>query len=237
MRGGVVAAALAVLAWPGLSRPAAGQSSGPEYEEVLHYTVNWPSGLSLGEGTMRTRRLAQPPGAREFTLVLDAAIPGVTVRDEYISRATADYCSIRFEKNSVHGRRKASETSQFDADRGVMVRTTPEGGGRSEAPIAACAKDALAFLHFLRREIASGRLPGAQPVYFGATYQFRASYGGVQALTIEGERLEADKLTATVKGPASETTFEIWLGRDEARTPLSIRVPFAMGIFSMELVR
>jgi hypothetical protein len=220
-----------------LAAPAAAQSGPSSDEEILNYTVNWPSGLSLGEGALRARRLPDPAGAREFSLVLDAAIPGVTVRDEYTSRTTADFCSLEFEKKSEHGRRKASEKSVFDRERGVMVRTTSAGGGSSETPTAKCARDALGFLQFLRREVAQGRLPGPQAVHFGATYQLRLNYAGLQPLTVNGERLDADRLTATVKGPASENTFEIWLARDELRTPLRIRVPFALGTFSMDLVR
>lgn len=229
--------AVAILLVCGAACLCLAQTGGPDEEENLRYSVNWPSGLSLGEGAMVTRRLASPPGAREHSLVLDAAIPGITVRDEYTARATSSFCSIEFEKKSVHGKRKANERLVFDASRRVMVRTTGDGGGKSEVAIEDCAKDALTFLYFLRKEIAQGRIPPAQPVYFGAAYQVRLTYGGMQPLVIAGERVEADKLTAAVKGPASETTFEMWLARDAARTPLSIKVPFAMGTFSMDLIR
>ena len=217
--------------------PAASQNAPDGEEEHLRYTVNWPSGLSLGEGTMRVRRLQEPPNAREYSLVLDAAIPGVTIRDEYTARATAGFCSLQFEKKSVHGPRKASEQSIFDAERNVMTRTTSGGGGKSEVSTAACAKDALTFLYFLRREVAQGRVPTSQTVYFGAAYQMRIAYASTGQITAGGERVEADRFTLALKGPASETNFEIWLARDPARTPVMIRVPFAMGTFSMELVR
>jgi hypothetical protein len=42
---------------------------------------------------------------------------------------------------------------------------------------------------------------------------------------------------ATLKGPASEITFEMFFARDAARTPLVIRVPLTLGTFSMELAR
>jgi hypothetical protein len=212
-----------------------GQTAAEGDEENLRYNVNWPSGLSLGEGSMRTRRLED--GSREYSLVLDAAIPGVPIRDEYTARATQAMCSVEFEKKSVHGPRKASEKSAFDAGRNVMVRTTSAGGGKSEVPIAPCAKDALTFLHFLRREIGRGNLPSPQTTYFGAAYQIRVTYMGAQQVTVDGARVEADRIAAAVKGPASENSFEIFLGRDQARTPVLIKVPFALGTFSMELVR
>ena len=231
----VLVSCLAMLAsW---ALPATPQNAPESDEEHLRYTINWPSGLSLGEGTMRARRLPDPPNAREYSLVLDAAIPGVIIRDEYTARATAGFCSLQFEKNSVHGPRKASEKSVFDFERNVLTRTTTGGGGKSEISTAPCAKDALTFIYFLRREVAQGRVPTSQTVYFGAAYQMRMAYANTQQVTAGGERVEADRFTAKVKGPASETSFEIWLSRDPARTPVMIRVPFAMGTFSMELVR
>jgi hypothetical protein len=217
--------------------PAAAQSGAIEHDESLNFAVNWPSGLSLGEGFLRARRLPEREGVNEYSLVLDAAIPGITVRDEYMSRATAEFCSLEFEKQFEHGKRKGGEKSVFDQTRGVVVRTTANGGGKSEVPAVPCAKDALTFLQFLRKEVAQGRLPAAQPIHFGATYQVRVAFGGAQHLVLGGERVEADKLNLTVKGPASEHAFEVWLARDEVRTPVRIRVPFALGVFSMDLVR
>jgi hypothetical protein len=47
----------------------------------------------------------------------------------------------------------------------------------------------------------------------------------------------ADRLIVTVKGPASEMSFEIFFARDPARTPVIIRVPLSPGMFSLELAR
>ena len=44
-------------------------------------------------------------------------------------------------------------------------------------------------------------------------------------------------MSASVKGPASEITFEVFFLKDRARTPALVRVPLALGTFSMELVR
>jgi hypothetical protein len=80
-------------------------------------------------------------------------------------------------------------------------------------------------------------VPAAQTIYFGAAYQIRLTYAGMQQIVVGSERLDADRMTASVKGPASETNFEMWFARDATRTPLMIKVPFSMGTFSMELVR
>jgi hypothetical protein len=60
-------------------------------------------------------------------------------------------------------------------------------------------------------------------------------YTGAQSITYNEKRAQADRVVAHLKGPASEATFEIFFARDEARTPLLIRVPLNLGMFSMEL--
>ena len=62
-------------------------------------------------------------------------------------------------------------------------------------------------------------------------------FAGAQPIVVNGERADADRFTVTVKGPASETGFEIYLARDAARTPLVVKAPLALGSFSMELMR
>ncbi|MGH9674048.1 MAG: DUF3108 domain-containing protein [Bryobacteraceae bacterium] len=209
-------------------------------DETLNYTVNWPSGLSLGEGQMRARRVPAEGGQSErwdFRLTLDASIPGFQVAERYRAIATPSLCSLELEKNTIRGKRKTVETSTFDAERNIMVRTTGGGGGRSETPIPACARDALTFLYHLRMEMAQGRIPPAQKVFFGAAYDVRVQFGGVQRVPVGEETVEADRFQVSFKGPASEMTFELALARDEARTPLIVKVPLAMGSFSMELAR
>ena len=38
----------------------------------------------------------------------------------------------------------------------------------------ACAKDALTFLYYVRRELSQGRMPPQQTMFFGASYEIRA---------------------------------------------------------------
>ena len=56
---------LAVTMW--------GAQGFPQADETLNYTVNWPSGLSLGEGRLEAKKNA---AGWEFDLQLDAAVPG-----------------------------------------------------------------------------------------------------------------------------------------------------------------
>lgn len=220
--------------------PAAGAEPAPAFDgEKLIYNVNWPSGLSLGEAHMDARRGAAQEGSApgwNFEFNIDASIPGFAVADRFRSTTNADLCSIEFEKDSTHGKRKAREKTTFDAQKGRASRETV-GGGKSEIDTGACGRDALSFLYHVRRELARGRLPAAEPVLFGAAYQVNMQYAGVQTVRIGDAQIEADRLTVTGKGPASTFSFEALFARDAARTPLLIKVPLAMGVFSMELVR
>jgi hypothetical protein len=201
--------------------------------ETLHYNVNWPSGLSLGEADL-TSSLGD--SGLSFSFRMDASIPGFAVLESAKSRATPEFCAIELHKQGSRGKRKIDERTEFDSSKMKATRTT-EGGGKSELSTSACAKDALTFLQFIRRELAAGRLPSQQKVYYGSGYSVRVTFAGTQKIAIAGESAEADKLLATIKGPTSETTAELFFAKDAARTPLLFSVPLAMGKFSMELVR
>lgn len=202
--------------------------------EHLRYNINWPSGLTLGEAQLRT---VAKQGNLDMELTIDAGVPGFPVTDRYRSLATAGMCSIEFEKDTLHGKRAVKETTKFDSAKGIAVRETKGGGGKTETAIGPCAKDALSFLGFVRRELAKGRVPSAQTVYFGAAYTIRLTHAGTQKLTLPEGPVEVDKLVASVKGKASDWTFEIYIAKDSTRTPVLVKAPLAMGVFSMELVR
>jgi hypothetical protein len=202
--------------------------------ETLRYSINWPSGLSLGEGTLTSTRAGTD---WTFSLQLDAAVPGFPVREKVNSKASADYCSTESEKEFSVGKKKAHEKTTFDQEKLTATRETLEGGGKSDISIPRCTRDALTFLFFVRRELAQGRLPPQQKVLFGAPYQVRVEYMGTQNIQIADAQVQADRLTGTIKGPASDETIEMFFARDAGRTPLLIRAPMAMGKFSMELTR
>jgi hypothetical protein len=202
--------------------------------ESLAYSVNWSSGLSVGEARLESKKTASD--RRELLFTLEASIPGFEVVDRYRSLATAALCSVEFEKDSRHGKRVTHELTAFDQQGSTATRQTPGGGGSSRIDTSACAKDALAFLEYLRREVAAGRLPPAQTVYFGGPYQIRLESAGQQWLELGGEAMDVDRITASVKGKTSDVTFEIFLARDSSRRPVLVRLPLPPGTFSMELV-
>lgn len=208
--------------------------SDPPAEESLRYTINWPSGLSLGEASLDARRSAE---GWQFAFALEAAVPGFEVRDQYRSLAGESFCSLELEKDFRHGQRTGRERTSFDAQRGVAVRETLEGGGKSELTAPLCPRDALTFLFFLRRELAQGRLPASTEVFFGARYRVSFEHLGFRTVRVNEVPTETEGLRVGVKGPASEHTFEIYFVRDAVRTPALVRAAFPMGTFSMELVR
>jgi len=207
--------------------------------ESLRYAINWPSGLSVGEVTMRsdfTSAAEKGAGHWGFETNIDAAFPGFTVRDHVQSMATSELCSTQLDKSSVHGARSSEEHIAFDLANHTATREI-RGGGRSEVQVPACAHDPLAFLAFVRKELAQGRLAPQQSVVFGAIYQLRLTFKGAESIRVGEEPVEVDHLSVASKGPASDLIFDMFFSRDAARTPVLAKIPSPLGTFSVELIR
>jgi hypothetical protein len=209
--------------------------------QSLRYTINWPSGLSLGEAsldTSRTHDQGAPKGPEKwsFSLDIDASVPGFAVRDHYQSSAGGDLCSAQFDKKFVHGSHKTEERISFDQEHNTATRET-QGGGKSDISLSGCGRDALTFLQFARNELAQGRLAPQQQVVFGSVYQVRLEFTGSQTIKVGDQSASADRIVATIQGPSSNLSVELFFARDAARTPLLAKVPLTLGTFSVELVR
>jgi Protein of unknown function (DUF3108) len=201
--------------------------------ESLRYSINWASGLSLGEATLRADKGKE---GWDFEVTMDASIPGFALRDDYHSNATPDLCSIELDKTFTHGSKKADEKITFDQQNHTATRQTQNGGGKTDISISTCAKDALTFMQFARNELAQGRLAPQQSVIFGAPYNVRVEYAGAQKVKYGDQTADADRILATVKGPTTDLTVEIFFARDAARTPLLARIPLTLGSFTVELI-
>ena len=210
-------------------QPAADGAKG----ESLRYNVNWPSGLSLGEAEL-TSVLGEDGWSFGFNM--DVSVPGFAVTETAKSQATPEFCSLKLHKGGMRGKRKVDETTEFDSAKMKATRVT-EGGGKSELSTSPCAKDALTFIHFLRRELASGRLPAQQQVYYGSGYSVQVTFAGTQRISVSGEAVDADKILANIKGPSAAVAAELFFSKDDKRTPLLIQVPLVVGKFAVELVR
>lgn len=205
--------------------------------ESLRYSINWSTGLSLGEASLSSDNIdPQSAAARKMEFRLEASIPGFAVLDEFQSLASGAYCSAKFQKSIQHGKRSTKETLSFDQTTRKLERKT-EKGGKSEAAIGDCAKDALAWVYFLRQELRNGRLPAPGPAYFGAAYQLEFKHTGTITLPIGGAQEAADRFQVNIRGPASQHSIEVFIGKDAARTPLLFKVPLTLGSFNMEILR
>ena len=210
--------------------------------ETLHYAINWESGLNLGEATLSSSQATYvingvntPRWA--FDLDIDAGVPGFNVGDHYASTAGSDLCSIKLDKTIHRGARKGEETLTFDQEQHTVTReghpTVDTAKGVIQVP--SCGRDALTFLQFARQELAQGRLAPQGPVLLGSSYDVRLEFAGTEPFKKLGKTVDADKIHATIRGPASDLGVDIFFGKDEARTPLGARIPLSLGTFTVEL--
>jgi hypothetical protein len=220
-----------------IATASAGQTGFPFQDESLHYTINWPSGLSLGDVTFTAHHTA---AGWDLSVSVDAGVPAFNITDRYHSSATLpDLCSTELERDISHAGKKVKERTTFDQKERRAARQTlvPAGGGKSEMDLPECARDALAFSYFARRELGQGRVPPPQKIYFGSEYSVRMDYTGAVTIPIAEKPTVTDHLVVSVKGPKSDFSFEVFYARDAARTPLVLKIPVALGTLSVELVR
>lgn len=209
--------------------------------QTLHYAINWPSGLSLGEATLQSSEQAGGSGPNQatswnFSLDLDASIPGFSIRDHYVSHAAGpDICSTELTKTVQRGSRRSDETDTFDQKDHTVTRQTKSPGGKSDYSVSDCARDALAFLQFARSELASGRLAPQQAVVLGGPYRVRLEFSGSETIKSNGKPTPVDRIQATIAGASSDFAVQILFSKDPQRTPLLVRIPLALGTFTAEL--
>lgn len=229
MKSRLFPALLLALAPAFCAEPAA-----PVQDEVLAYNINWPSGLSLGEARVISH---MANGKWYFEVALDAGVPGFSVSDHFRSIAQPDLCSVEFDRETLHGKRRSHEKTNFDYAKNTAQRVTLNGGGKSTTKITGCVRDALTFIMFARRELGQGRVPPAQSVFYGSQYRVRMEFAGPTNITHNDKKARADKVTVSLKGPATDINFDVYFALDPARTPLAIKLPLSVGMISAELVR
>ena len=239
----VAGVALGLAAWaqtaekPAPAAAAVPKLSGfPFQDESLHYSIKWPSGLSLGDVTMRASRTT---AGWSFETSIDAGVPGFRIADRYRSTAGADLCSAELERTIDHAGRKTREKTTFDQHNRTARRETllPADGGHSDLSLPECGRDALAFLYFARQELGQGRVAPAQEVFFGSGYSVQLRYTGEAKIALDERQAVTDRIEISVRGPKSDVTAEAYFARDAARTPLIVKLPLEVGTFSLELVR
>ena len=218
---------------------ASAQTGFPWQSETLRYSINWQSGLSLGEAGLSAHKSDK---GWEFEATVNAGVPGFAINDQIHSRTGPSLCSEELQRDFSHGGKKTSEKTTFDQKAGSAERTTlvPDGGtkpGKSTFDIPSCARDALAFLYYSRLELGQGRVTPPQKVWLGSEYSVKTDYTGPQNIMVNKKSTVTDHIVVAVRGPKSDFTFEVFFARDAARTPLQIKIPLAVGAFTLELVR
>jgi hypothetical protein len=204
----------------------------PLPNEALRYSINWPTGVSLGEAQLSA---SSSGGHMQFSFNVDAGAPAFTVSDRFRSDASGTFCSSEFQKSTSHGSKRTDEKETFDSKTGAVTRGS--GTGQTELSGSPCSKDALTFLYFVRQELSQGRIPQDETVYFGAPYEVRLSSAGTESIKIGGAATDAERVTAAISGPSSSISVEMVFLKDRARTLAVVRVPLTLGTFSMELVK
>ena len=218
---------------------AADQLTGfPFQNETLRYRAKLPGGGSLGDVTLTARKA--DGGGWDFDMSATVGVPVVPISDTYKSSASGvDLCSSTLRREISHGTKTVIEKTEFDQHANQAQRETlvPAGGGKSEFSIPTCGRDALTFLYFARREMGQGRVAPAGKIFFGSGYEVKMVYTGAMDIPVAGKPVVTDHVNVSVKGPASDFTFEMFYARDAARTPLLVKIPVSVGTVTLELVR
>lgn len=227
-------AALVLLTTPGLA-----QTGFPWQNETLRYSINWQSGLSLGEAGLSAHKT---DNGWQFQASVTAGVPGFAINDQIHSQTGPSLCSEELQRDFLHGGKKTSEKTVFDQKAGSAERTTlvPDGGtkpGKTTFDIPSCARDALAYLYYSRIELGQGRVTPPSKVWLGSEYSVKTDYTGAQNIMVDKKSTVTDHIVVSVRGPKSDFTFEVFYARDAARTPLQIKIPLPVGAFTLELVR
>ena len=214
------------------------QQGFPFTNESLKYSINYTSGLSLGEANFSATHSSSQHGW-EFEASVNAAVPGFSILDNLHASASDELCSTQFSRDLSNGSKKTREKTTFDEKTGKAHRVTtmPTDGGETTFTIPSCARDALTYVYYGRRELGQGRVPHTQDVFFGGPYSAKMDYAGAQNIVIKGKSTVTDHLVISVKGPKSDFSFEVFYARDAARTPVEIRIPAPVGTLTAEVVQ
>jgi hypothetical protein len=208
----------------------------PIPDETLDYTINWPSGLALGEAHWKAHNSGTPNApVWDFGFELDAHIPAFGISDSYHATSSAAYCTATLNKEQQHGSRHSSESETVDAKTLTATRTPSSGEGVSTLTVPDCVKDALSFLFFTRSELLSGRIPSPQTILLGGRYEVKLTPLGEEKIHSGDRTYDTDKYGCHVQGPGSAIDVDIYFARDTVRTPVRARIPLAMGAFSVDL--
>lgn len=202
--------------------------------ENFRYSINWQSGLSLGEASLSiTPPPAGTPDPFKFEWNAEASIPGYSLSYSGDSTSDSSFCSTSFHRLTRRGKNTGEETTEFRE--GKAIRKT-KGGGETTYEATNCPRDAMAFLQYVRQELRAGRVPQPARIFFGAPYDVTLQFKAVERIRVADKTWDAEKIQVSIKGSKADYTVDVFFARDAARTPLLARIPLDLGVFSVELV-
>jgi hypothetical protein len=187
--------------------PASAQTGFPFQNESLHYTINYSSGLSLGDANLTAHKSAN---GWDFTVTLDAAVAGFNIKDKYTSSLIGGFCSTEFPNDGGSSDINTGPCGR-DALAFLYFARKELGQGRVPPP---------QVVYFGSPYTVQQSYTGAQNITLS-----------------DKKPEVTDHLVFSVKGPKADFSVEVFYARDAARTPLLIKIPQAVGTLSMELVR
>ena len=145
----------------------------PAHAETLHYVINWPSGLSLGEATLTfgVQTTAGKRAERQYRAVdrpiwiSTPAFRALPSRTTTLRQPKAKMGRICVQQSSIRpssaAARKSEETVTFDQDQHTVTRETHVEAAAARAmstyPLARATRSRSS--QFARKELAQGRWP------------------------------------------------------------------------------
>ena len=199
--------------------------------ETLRLKILWPSGASMGEAT-----LTATPGQGELRMevAMQAVLPFQKISGTFTSVATGEgLCSRQYHRKVMEGPKSSEETIEFDQTAHTARRTL--GGQTATSPIVPCAHDPLAFIYFVRAQMAAGRTVDASSFFLGPERSLLLARNGPESVTVAGSPRSADKFALTLGAPNRTRSFDVWISSTARREPLLVRLPLPLAVFSAEL--
>jgi hypothetical protein len=178
---------------------------------------------------------ASPSGDNvRLEATVEAELPFKRVRYSFSSvAAQKGLCSLQFRQTVAEGDRSWEESVDFDQASHQAQWT--RNHQTTTVSIPECARDPLTYLYYFRGELASGRVPAWRTLAPGTHFDMDVEPRGPETATVAGQKRLAEKYLLTFSTRKGDVAIELWVGKDSARQPLLVRMPFPVAVFSAEL--
>ena len=223
-----------LLACPAVLMAQSASSSWPVLAagEKLEYNLRWPSGITLGEATLK----ATHTGNQMFLeATVDADIPQYHALYTFSSVTDEQFCSQQFRMVLHEGKRIVNDTFEFDQNNHQVHRVRNGRSTTASLSDTDCARDPLALIYYFRQQLALGKLPpGASGVlYLGEAYTVH--YDAAAPGPASGSKAPQGELFNIRVDAPNAPNLEVSIRNDPQRVPISLRIAFSLGTLSADL--